>query len=153
MPHSTYFEAHDPGFIHNDKNPLRVEFGRVANRRGWTKAKGNYQRQWKTCLIAELAYHVDNIVDGTGDKLENMQMLCREYCNEAPPSITACEKKLRKVHINLLDWIDAQRREATPHIFRTHNALKEYTQSTKKFIPKSVLKSVPVMKVFMRGLS
>ncbi|KAK2882396.1 hypothetical protein FQN49_000399 [Arthroderma sp. PD_2] len=153
MPHSAFFKHHDSQFRHNDNNSLRVEFGRLANRCGWTKANGRYQSFWRTCLYEEFRYHVFSIIDETESKLRNMQLLCQEFCNETPPSITACEKRLRKVHINLNDWIDAQRRGDEPHLFRTYNALKEYTQESEKIFPKSILKRVPVMKVFMRELA
>ncbi|EEQ27410.1 hypothetical protein McanMca71_006317 [Microsporum canis] len=150
MPHSTFFSFHDPDFRHNDENSLKVEFGRLANRRGWTKKNGQYPRRWSQCIEQEFQYHVFCIIDEDGDKLSNMQLICQRYFNETPPSIRACEKILRKVHINLLDWLDARRCGDEPHVFRSYRELKAHTEENKRYFPKFLLDDVPVMKVFLR---
>lgn len=102
MPHSQYFQKRDPNFQHNDNNSLRIEFGRLANRQGWTKKNQKYPRQWEKCLREEFAYHVYQIVDEHGDKLSNLKLLCERYLNETPASIVACKKVRIPIHQDVL---------------------------------------------------
>ncbi|EGE03662.1 hypothetical protein TEQG_02693 [Trichophyton equinum CBS 127.97] len=152
MPHSQYFQKRDPNFQHNDSNALQIEFGHLANRQGWTKKNQKYPRQWEKCLREELAYHVYQIVDEHGDKLSNLRLLCERYLNETPASIKACKKALRRIHINLLDWIESQRRGDEPHVFRSEKQLRHYTRKHKRYFPKKILDDIPIMKVFLRDI-
>ncbi|EFQ97826.1 hypothetical protein MGYG_00862 [Nannizzia gypsea CBS 118893] len=151
MPHSSFFKKHDPEFVHNDSNTLQVEFGRLANRCGWTKKNKKYPRQWVKCLTEELKCYVYQIIDEDGDKLSNMRLLCERYANKTPSSIGACEKALRHVHINLVDWIDSQRYGEEPRRFRSYRDLENYTRENNRFFPKKILNDVPIMKVFLRA--
>ncbi|GBF64345.1 hypothetical protein TMEN_7037 [Trichophyton mentagrophytes] len=87
-----------------------------------------------------------------GDKLSNLRLLCERYLSETPASIKACKKALRRVHINLLDWIESQRRGDEPHVFRSENQLRHYTRKHKRYFPKKILDDIPIMKVFLRDI-
>lgn len=53
------------------------------------------------------------------------------------------------MYVNLVDLVDAKRRNLKPEIFSTAGALAAYIQDTGKIFPKARAKANPLLKQFL----
>ncbi|KAG4431825.1 hypothetical protein IFR05_012687 [Cadophora sp. M221] len=122
----------------NSTNQLAFDMASMSLRSAQISAASQPKppRLTKTNVVAEFARYF-----GSENKLENWQRLCRDVGNEeVPESITKCKLALRKVWVNIFDFIEAVRQNKIPRRFPTEEALREYTISTDKIYPKKKAK-------------
>ncbi|EFR04891.1 hypothetical protein MGYG_07893 [Nannizzia gypsea CBS 118893] len=159
------FYSRYPGFQPNPSAPAVDEFARLARHMRWKHGSKAYKRGWASFGVSEFSKHY-----GTeASKLQNWQSLCREVGLSEPKTITQCKKVYRvfsqllrlmlkiskalaKVHVNIIDLIDARRTGAPVTIFRRVQELRQYTQKTQKIFPKEVAKQDGFLKALLRGI-
>ncbi|KAK7987728.1 hypothetical protein PG990_004578 [Apiospora arundinis] len=80
------------------------------------------------------------------DDLENWQRLMKDLGLEGEfRSKTQCRNALKKVWVNIYDFLEAVRADRLVHRFATEALLSRYTQKTGKIFPKKhVKKSSPL---------
>ncbi|KAH8804402.1 hypothetical protein F5884DRAFT_680453 [Xylogone sp. PMI_703] len=78
---------------------------------------------------------------GEESKLANWQKLCRDLgMLEIPPSITKCRKAIKKVSVNICDFVDAINTGYPIRFFSSKNELARYTRETGKIYPRKHIK-------------
>jgi hypothetical protein len=135
---STYWNKF-PNFTHNSHAPLLAEFSRLANLRGWAPGSKKYHKEHGRCLLSEFTFHYGD----NEERLAGWQALCYEVkMRTVPDTITQCRKALKRVHVNIVDLIDARRTSRSAKKFPSRNALRQYTFSFEipKFFPKKAAK-------------
>ncbi|KAM5475406.1 hypothetical protein MauCBS54593_001094 [Microsporum audouinii] len=138
-----------PGFQSNPTASSSDEFTLLARHMGWGKKSKTYKRERASFLASEFATHYG--ADGT--KLQNWQALCLELQIREPiDTITKCRKALSKVHVNLVDLIDARRTGKAPTKFPNSQSLREYTLSKGKIFPKAAAKEEGFLKALLRRI-
>ncbi|EEP76008.1 predicted protein [Uncinocarpus reesii 1704] len=169
---SEFFLAHGIDFERNPRSPLEVEFRRLAHKRGWTEKNGLFKKHWHECLVSELRFRFRDVLR-CKTKHEALKALCdmivdeqeteeitrymhpinkTEFLKRMDTSSTkACIKILRRYGIiNLIEWIDSQREQTYPVRFPSTRQYGKYTGHTKNFVPSSVIRQVPILKVLLR---
>ncbi|KAJ5950406.1 uncharacterized protein N7479_008819 [Penicillium vulpinum] len=148
MENSDYF-LRFPTFKRAPSVSANVEFARLANQMNWKKDSKVYKQERAKFLVAEFNVHYG--ADPT--KLENWQALCIELdISEPIESITKCRKALAKVHVNLVDLVDARRTGKKVKHFSSATALRTYTRATEKIFPKSAAKADGFLKALLRAI-
>lgn len=121
----SYFDQF-PDFKPNATACFDDEFGRFASSQGIVSGSQEYRRERTKAIRDELKYHYSsqpNHVAGTpqtipelrkGDlteeeKLDIYQNMCREIGVEPQEGIPECRRELKKVLVNIVDYIDARR--------------------------------------------
>ncbi|KAL8952342.1 MAG: hypothetical protein Q9222_001753 [Ikaeria aurantiellina] len=139
MVQSTFFDQY-PDFRQFLRRPIIVEYRRLAQKRGWGKDSQAFRIHRRECLQAEFELHFGSIE--RNGKLAGWQMLCQELGLTGNLStVTQCKKKLKQIHVNILDMIDARREGRLVGRFPSQRALADYTTYYKR--PLSV-PAVPV---------
>ncbi|GAO15884.1 uncharacterized protein UV8b_07771 [Ustilaginoidea virens] len=130
-----------------------LEFERMVTSPTWS-IYGVEVRAARRRLIAALVAQFD-LAYGTReeDKLETLQTLCGKLSlSPVPETITACKKAVRRVHVNIIDFIDSQRTGRPVRAFKTEARLRRYTGDTEKFFPKDEAKERPLLRYLLRDV-
>ncbi|RDW78022.1 hypothetical protein BP5796_05874 [Coleophoma crateriformis] len=100
------------------------------------KHEDGTKKQAHRNIVAEFAAYF-----GKEEKLENWQRLCLDLgiCDEIS-SITKCRKGLRRVWVNIYDFLDAKAKGDPVPRFGSQRALAEYTIKTRRIYPKKAAK-------------
>ncbi|KAK7686006.1 hypothetical protein QCA50_010817 [Cerrena zonata] len=123
------------GFDYDSSQHVTLEFNRLAESRQWgQKTRRKHYRQLQEALVTEFnqQFGVDE------GKLAAWHALCNEVgINPLPPSVTQCRKALSRVHVNLVDFVEARRRgrKGDFKVYKTVHQLRQYTHDTEKFFP------------------
>lgn len=159
------------GFQRDPTALLADEFRRLALARGWGKKSARYGTErvkfYGTAVVQDFArFWGDN-----DSRLQAWQELCHFLgVPDCPSSITQCKKvclsytlrrssqvfmaptldqTLKHTHVNLIDLVDARRRNVKPRIFSSRNELATYIRETGKIFPKGRAKANPLLKQFL----
>lgn len=164
----SYFDRF-PGFTPNPHDSIASEFARLASHYGWQTGQKKWERQWTSCCRSEVTPPDRRSHES---KLQAWQDLCAEVgIVPTPPSITKCKKvchppvlvvdsvpdsafpaqALSKVHINLVDLMDARRQGRHPRLFESYDALTEWTLAEKgRMFPRKVAKKDGFVRVLLK---
>ncbi|KAH9857489.1 hypothetical protein C2E23DRAFT_719498 [Lenzites betulinus] len=144
------YQTTPAGFQRDPTALLADEFRRLALARGWGKKSAQYKTErvkfYGTAVVQDFArFWGDN-----DSRLQAWQELCHFLgVPDCPSSITQCKKALKHTHVNLIDLVDARRRNVKPRIFSSRTALAIYIRETKKIFPKGRAKANPLLKQFL----
>ncbi|KAL8675078.1 MAG: hypothetical protein Q9168_000561 [Polycauliona sp. 1 TL-2023] len=152
MPQSTFFNRY-PQFRQVHTNRIDVEFQRLALRQGWVKRTTEWKVRRGDCLQAEYELQLGHI-QPNGDR-RDWQALCQELgvSIHGDPSITQCKKALKRVHVNLLDLIDARRTSEVAQRFPSAGTLAQYTRDRKRYFPLGKAKEDSLKKILLREIN
>ncbi|KAK3111582.1 hypothetical protein LTR53_013023 [Teratosphaeriaceae sp. CCFEE 6253] len=81
--------------------------------------------------------------------LEALQLLCEHIGVEPGLSITACRKAIKKININIVDFVAAQNGGPDFKRFGTPMELRRYIMQSKKVLPLAKAKKSPVLKCML----
>ncbi|KAL8715982.1 MAG: hypothetical protein Q9220_000649 [cf. Caloplaca sp. 1 TL-2023] len=149
MVQSTFFDQY-PEFHQYIHRPILDEYRRLARQKDWGKKDSRAFRIHRgECLQAEFELHFGSIE--TNGKLAGWQMLCQELGLRGDMrSVTQCKKALKKIHVNILDMIDARRAGAQVARFPSQRALAQYTSDHRRYFPLSDAKGENLIKILLR---
>ncbi|KAG2164808.1 hypothetical protein VTO58DRAFT_107801 [Aureobasidium pullulans] len=143
---TSYFDRF-PSFIHNSRCSVRDEFNRLAKTQKWDDEEK--ERQRAKCYNEELDSHFAKL--NITSKLERLQHLCVELDVEPLDTICQCKKALKKIHVNLVDLMNARRTKKKVRQFATCKQLVKYTLESNKVYPKKDAKS-DVVQVLLKHI-
>ncbi|CAK5279655.1 unnamed protein product [Mycena citricolor] len=125
------------GFDHDPTAPLREEFDRLAEQRGWKLKSENYKQNWVRCALEEFGYQFGR----DEDRLAGWQALCAIVgVTDVPDTIVGCRAIMKKTWVNIYDLLDAQRTGGPVVQHRTKHALRVYSLQNEKIFPKETAK-------------
>ncbi|KAL9004549.1 MAG: hypothetical protein Q9188_002643 [Gyalolechia gomerana] len=150
MAQSTFFNQY-PSFRQKQKAPILDEFYRLARKMGWERYTTHWKIQRRECLQAEFAFHFGSIE--AGNKLAGWEGLCQELgVSGRLGSITKCKKALKRVHVNILDFIDDRRAGVPTTTFPSAGALAVYTREHKRRFPLDDTEGDSLMKILLKRI-
>ncbi|KAK3655679.1 hypothetical protein LTR56_003328 [Elasticomyces elasticus] len=100
----------------------------------------------KNKAVTNIIRYFDKTYGRDEDKLEIWQLLCVHVGIEPELSIMRCKMMLKRVFINIYDFVDAQEGGAPFVRFPTTVALSDYTWDWDKLFPLKRAKNQPVLK-------
>lgn len=68
------------------------------------------------------------------------------------PTADIPPQALRRVHVNLLDLIDARRAQQMPRLFPSEAKLAEYTRNHKRYFPLNEAKKDGLKKILLKNI-
>lgn len=158
------------GFQRDPTAPLADEYRRFALARGWGKKSARYKKERVNFYGAAVLQDFTRFWGDNASRLDAWQELCHFLgVHECPASITQCKKvslvaqcvvatkslmppflqALKHIHVNLVDLVDARRRNIKPKIFTSRSELASYIVETRKIFPKAKAKANPLLKQFL----
>ncbi|KAL9010363.1 MAG: hypothetical protein Q9173_004700 [Seirophora scorigena] len=150
MSQSSFFDQF-PNFRQRHDAPILDEFRRLAQRQGWKRRMWEFNVNRRECLQAEYEYHFGSIE--AGNKLAGWQGLCAELgLSGNIPSIVQCKKALKRVHVNILDFIDDRRAGRQIETFASAQALADYTNEHKRYFPLEDAKADSLIKILLKQI-
>ncbi|KAF6233061.1 hypothetical protein HO173_008817 [Letharia columbiana] len=156
MAEQAYFSRFQT-FAPDPQATVLENFAQLAISNGWGRKSQEYKDERKSYMIALADTHIESIErGGAAEKLAGLQGLCKELrvC-PIPTSITQCKKKLRTVHVCIVDLIDSRRLGGTRvHIFPCHRELQQHIKKKKHYFPKYEAKEKEdgLLKVLLRKI-
>ncbi|KAL4917604.1 hypothetical protein BDW62DRAFT_201629 [Aspergillus aurantiobrunneus] len=143
------FFSRFPTFQPDPSAPITAEFACLAHHMNWWPSSTVYRTEWANFLAAEFIRCF-----GAGTKLQQYQALYQALGLEepVPTSITQCRKALGRVHVNLIDLIDANRLGKEVRKFQSVAALAKYTRKKQKAFPKAAAKKEGVLRDLLREI-
>ncbi|KAI5276212.1 hypothetical protein E4T47_00861 [Aureobasidium subglaciale] len=143
---TSYFDRF-PNFAHNPRCSVRDEFNRLSKTQKWDFEEKDRQRA--KCYNEELEGHFASL--GIDTQLDRLKHLCVEVGLEPLDTVTQCKKALKKVHVNLVDLMNARRTDKKVKQFATVKKLRKYTLESGKVYPKEDAKC-EVVKVLLKNI-
>ncbi|KAI4229585.1 MAG: hypothetical protein L6R36_000743 [Xanthoria steineri] len=151
MPRSEFFDRY-PHFQQDPSAPINEEFKRLASIEGWNKKSIEWRIHRRECLEAEFEVHLGGI-DLSRD-LAVWHGLCQELGVSVAQltSIKKCKTALRRVHVNLMDLIDARRAQQMPRLFPSEAKLAKYTRDHARYFPLAKAKEDSLKKILLKNI-
>ncbi|KAK3360519.1 hypothetical protein B0T25DRAFT_621523 [Lasiosphaeria hispida] len=142
-------------FAYNPSLPPAKSHGLLRRHMGWLKDSSEGDRAkkgYQDALVDEV-----RIWFGNENDLASWHTLCRAIgIEEIPETIEACEKVVRKTHVNILDLIHWGRGgggDVGVQVFESWKALRKYTLAANKIFPqRSVVNEKGETNVVLRHL-
>ncbi|THZ82333.1 hypothetical protein D6C84_05874 [Aureobasidium pullulans] len=144
--YANYFDRF-PAFTQYPRRSIRDEFDRLAKTQNWQPEETKHQRA--TCYNEELEGHYASL--HIHDKHERLKHLSVELEIEPLDTFIECKKALRKLHVNLVDLMDARRMDKKVHQFNSLKELSIYSKKTKKIYPQDEAEG-DVVEVLLRHI-
>ncbi|THX40042.1 hypothetical protein D6D10_03805 [Aureobasidium pullulans] len=144
--YASYFDRF-PAFTQYPRRSIRDEFDRLAKTQHWQPEETKHQRA--TCYNEELEGHYASL--HIHDKHERLKHLSVELEIEPLDTFIECKKALRKLHVNLVDLMDARRMDKKVHQFNSLKELSIYSKKTKKIYPQDEAEG-DVVEVLLRHI-
>ncbi|KAL8749954.1 MAG: hypothetical protein Q9184_006604 [Pyrenodesmia sp. 2 TL-2023] len=152
MSQSSFFDRY-PSFHQDHRAPILDEFRRLANQQCWFKKQHvwKWEKHRKECLREEFMFHFGSIE--AGNKLAGWQGLCQELgVTGNISSIAKCKKALKRVHVNILDFIDDRRAGNNVETYRSAKALADHTKAHGRYFPKDSTTGESLMKILLKQI-
>ncbi|KAJ5521139.1 hypothetical protein N7463_001592 [Penicillium fimorum] len=136
--------------VHYDPDlPISLAFRLVGSQRGWKPGSKTWKQNWNVCMDSEY----DRLIGCPVTNLATWQELCAKVgIRDSFTSISQCKKALARVHVNLVDVLNAWNSDATPTRFKNQDALAKYTKESKKFFCRDLAKQDKVLRVLLRKI-
>ncbi|TWU71430.1 hypothetical protein ED733_002233 [Metarhizium rileyi] len=152
VDHIGLFFAGYGQFNYDATSEVWTEYRRMVQHFGW-QPKGRRENTANNRFRAALVQQFGQLYGTDESKLETLQRLCEKLeLYPVPASVTACKKAIKKVHVNIIDFIDSERTGEPVHKFRSVRQLAQYTQDNDKFFPKKQAKKNNLLRFLLRGL-
>ncbi|EIN03758.1 hypothetical protein PUNSTDRAFT_77588 [Punctularia strigosozonata HHB-11173 SS5] len=146
---AAYF-AQFEGFEFDATRGIIPEFDRLCSERSWGKKRRQTARRKLNGFIAEEF----NAAYGTLDNdLIQWQTLSRELRVEpVPDSVSQCKQAVKRIHVNIVDLLDARARGEQVRLHRNMHQLAQYSIRTGKIFPKKQAKAGLLLKYLLRQI-
>ncbi|KAK1764036.1 hypothetical protein QBC33DRAFT_596391 [Phialemonium atrogriseum] len=132
-----------PSFAYDPFLPPATSYSRLQRHMGWrreSEGSGEAWHQYQRALEEEV-----KVWFGKEDDLNSWHTLCGTIgIKQLPPTIAACRSVVRNTHVNIVDLIEWGRRgsgERGVRVFRSQEALWEYTTKERKVFPQSSVRN------------
>ncbi|XXH06168.1 hypothetical protein Hte_012614 [Hypoxylon texense] len=156
----SYFDQFT-NFTPNASAPFEDEFSRLASSQGLVSGSQEFRRERTKAIRNELKYHYSSQPNGTPEtteatpkpgkdgptdqeKLDIYQSMCREIGIDQRGTIPECKRELKKVLVNIVDYIDARRipgKKIEIWDWDDFDAFREYSLRDNKRIDRDVAKA------------
>lgn len=154
-PLDTYFELFEkelPAFssTYRPTQSVAYHLTKLLDARPWTEEqKDEIKTHYKNVLTDQF-----NLIYGTdNDSLKSWQGLCTILdVRPMPEDVRTCRSRVKSLHINLVDLIDAHRTKKTIQKFPTEVELSKYTLGSGKFFPLMEARAGGLLKYLLRQI-
>ncbi|EFY94683.1 hypothetical protein X797_010620 [Metarhizium robertsii] len=147
----TFFAAY-PDFDYEPTNEVWSEYRRLVKHYGW-KTKSQKEKEANAAFRIALVEQFGSIYGTDENKLEALQRLCEKLgIDPIPTSITACKKAIKRIHVNIVDFVDSERTGEPVYKFGSVGKLAKYTWENGKVFPKKEAKRSNLLRFLLRCL-
>ncbi|KAH0598160.1 hypothetical protein MHUMG1_04532 [Metarhizium humberi] len=147
----TFFAAY-PDFDYEPTNEVWSEYRRLVKRYGWN-TKSQEEKEANASFRIALVEQFGSIYGTDENKLEALQRLCGKLgIDPIPTSITACKKAIKRIHVNIVDFVDSERTGEPVRKFGSVGKLAKYTWENGKVFPKKQAKRNSLLRFLLRRL-
>ncbi|KAG5917826.1 hypothetical protein E4U42_007102 [Claviceps africana] len=148
-PIDTFFKQYQQ-FDYNPHAEAWSEYRRMSAFLKWTrnsKKERKANHLFREAIVAQFGalYGVDE------KKLDDLQRLCEKLeISPMPQCISSCQKAVRSVHVNIMDFVDCERTGRPVRKFTHLGQLQRYTRSRDKFFPLQEAKGSSLLRFLLR---
>ncbi|OTA90701.1 hypothetical protein M434DRAFT_44720, partial [Hypoxylon sp. CO27-5] len=155
----SYFDQF-PDFVPDNSASFDDEFHRFASSQGLVSGSQEYRRERTKAICDELKFYYSSQLDNVAgpshtipelskgslderSKLDIYQNMCREIGVDPRDTITDCRRELKKVLVNIIDYIDARRIRKKVEIWdwSNFNEFSKYSLQDEKRIDRNEAKA------------
>ncbi|KAI9725416.1 MAG: hypothetical protein M1828_003266 [Chrysothrix sp. TS-e1954] len=140
---SNRFFDHFPAFHQNPTNRILREFRNLAVQSGWDFETSRRNRE--ICLAIELWYWSCNADLREAQGWSNLQQFCFDLgISPVPASDKVCKRRLKAVHVNLIDYVNCKRRgEKVRPVWWSMQGFHDYCAKVGTFVPAPAVRAIP----------
>ncbi|RYN63049.1 hypothetical protein AA0117_g12856 [Alternaria alternata] len=137
-------------FPYDPKSSVAEEFYRMCDFFAWDK-DCEEREQARRVFNDALVIRFNGLYGTDVADIENWHKLCVAlYIEPLPDTIHHCKKKIKTIHVNLVDLVDVSRDAV--ELFPSLEELREYTIDSGKFFPKRSAYAGGVLKFLLREI-
>ncbi|KAF2843958.1 hypothetical protein T440DRAFT_529394 [Plenodomus tracheiphilus IPT5] len=139
-----------PKFPYDPKRSVAEEFYRMCDFFAWDE-DCEERKQTRRVFNDALVIRFNGLYGTDVADIENWHKLCVAlYIEPLPDTIHHCKKKIKTIHVNLVDLVDVSRDAV--ELFPSLGELREYTIGSGKFFPKRSAYADGVLKFLLREI-
>ncbi|KAL6903960.1 hypothetical protein GGI43DRAFT_399274 [Trichoderma evansii] len=144
------FFAIYPQFEYDPQEESWPAYHRLVEFIGW-KTGSKQERKARENFRRALVGQFGQLYGADENKLEVLQNLCAKIgISPVPSTITACKKAIKKVHVNIVDFVDSERTGEPVPTFGSLKQFREYTKENSKVFPKKEAKNNGLLRYLLR---
>ncbi|KAI5864713.1 hypothetical protein GGS23DRAFT_595422 [Durotheca rogersii] len=146
------FFAQFPSFPYDRKGQIMTEFRRLCKHQGWGHDSEEKETALKE-LRAAIAMEFGTIYGTDPKSLTAWQLLCDTVrISPVPDTVKDCRKKIRGVHVNLVDLVHGGRTDSPVQVFESLEKLRKYSKRGHKIFPLEEAKEEGLLKHLLRKI-